>query len=696
VASSMATATAGPSAGRLETIYALMALHYIEGESSQRRSASVFQVSDHRRRAAAAVLGACVLSGAAGAAHARVSPEARLLGAVEAVCGGDSVHAAGGEIAVADSVLVDETPLVVRGREVGTRRRYAIAEGGGEVLLETIAPGGNLRRISVQHRAPLPARDQDLHPALLLLADGQCRVQTARRLVYDAAGEAQTLEVLAPSLDAVETREPVNPAVPVQQEGRADPPETPPVRVAMVDSGVNYLLPDVAARLARAGDGEILGFDYWDMDRRPFDSNPARSPFFPQRHGTQSASLVLREAPVAELVPYRYPRPEMARMANLVDDAAANGIVVVNMSLGGNRADAWRAFRDAASAHPEMLFVVSAGNNGRDIDSQPVFPASLALDNLLVVSSADSDGRPARGSNWGRESVDLLVPGEELLVTDFYGLPRLASGSTYAAARVSALAACLLAANPEWRAEELKSAILALAEAPPDGAQAYSAYGFLADPGARQRGGCAAMPRQVAELERLVWSGEDLAGVPEPVAPTHALRPIFVVLDGNGWDLDAIRGAAGEAAGILAQCGIVVPEVTVRLVEGPERASIFRDDWSSALVSELEPRTPTVYFIRDIFPEFEFDDEAQALGRSNTRRRPKLADTVWMTVAVQDLGISLAHELYHALADSGQHAPETDNLMHARTGGDNTRLRASQCLRLIRVGEAFGNLTPIN
>ena len=107
------------------------------------------------------------------------------------------------------------------------------------------------------------------------------------------------------------------------------------------------------------------------------------------------------------------------------------------------------------------------------------------------------------------------MPGEEMLVTDFYGRPRVVSGSSYAAVRVSALAACLLGANPEWRAAQLKSAILELAEAPAEGSAAYSAHGFLPDPGARQRGACAAMPRQVVESSRLVWSAQDLAGEAE-------------------------------------------------------------------------------------------------------------------------------------------------------------------------------------
>ena len=178
--------------------------------------------------------------------------------------------------------------------------------------------------------------------------------------------------------------------------------------------------------------------------------------------------------------------------------------------------------------------------------------------------------------------------------------------------------------------------------------------------------------------------------------PTHELRPTLVVLDGAGWQLDAIREATGKAARILAQCGIDMPEVTVRVVEAPERARIFRYDWSTQLVSELAPHKPAVFFVEDTLHEVGFDVDAVALGRSNSRKHRKLADTVWITATMEDLDIGLAHELYHSLADSGQHDPDAANLMHERTNGENTLLRGSQCLRLIRVGEALGNLTPAN
>jgi hypothetical protein len=130
------------------------------------------------------------------------------------------------------------------------------------------------------------------------------------------------------------------------------------------------------------------------------------------------------------------------------------------------------------------------------------------------------------------------------------------------------------------------------------------------------------------------------------------------------------------------------------VVEGPERMKIFRNDWSTELVSKLAPDKPAVFFIKDTLQDIPFN--AEAIGRSTSRKRRQLADTVWMTAAIEDVEISLAHELYHVLADSGQHDADPMNLMYERTNGMNTTLRASQCLRLIRVGEALGNLARVN
>jgi len=329
-----------------------------------------------------------------------------------------------------------------------------LLESGDEVRVERLYPLGQLRRLTLEYHRQATA--DAVRPVMSAALSAKCDILRAGRIDYDAAGLAETLVGLGPDLKQETDRQPLNPPVPAG----GDPGG---VAVAVVDTGVNYRLPVVAERLARAADGRVLGYDFWDMDDRPFDVDTSRSPFFPLHHGTAVTSILLREAPKARIIPYRYPRPDMARMAALVADADAQGAVVVNMAMGSNKRQDWEALAAAAAKRPHMLFVISAGNDGRDIDKEPVYPAALRLPNFLVVTSADAFGRLAEGSNWGRESVDVMAPGEQVPVIDHRGAAGKASGSSFAVPRVAALAARLLARNPGWRAAEIKRAIVARA-----------------------------------------------------------------------------------------------------------------------------------------------------------------------------------------------------------------------------------------
>ena len=395
--------------------------------------------------------------------------EDALTAAVALACAEDVGDAAamaaalpGGATALADA------PMTMGEESFGWRRDFALGQTA-ILRITRLAPWGKLRRIEADYASVTGGAPR---PEAAVIAGPDCRVHDARRLIYDAAGNAEAIEILDAALAPTGVREPLNPAVP-------DGTDPGGVTVALVDSGVNYLLPAIAAALARDASGRALGYDYWDLDDRPFDANPARSPFFPQRHGTRVASVILREAPAVRLVVYRYPRPDPARWADLVADAAAAGARIVNLAMGGNRTSDWAVFAEAARDHGDILFVVSAGNNGRDLDRKPVYPAAYAIDNMIVVSSADGFGQPAPGSNWGKGTVDILAPGERIPVIDFHGRATTDSGSSFAVPRVTALAARLAAAHPDWRAAELKAALIARARMIDGAGPLTTRYGLL-------------------------------------------------------------------------------------------------------------------------------------------------------------------------------------------------------------------------
>jgi hypothetical protein len=600
--------------------------------------------------------------------------------ALEAACAAPQAHDAV-IAALGGAIVLQEAPLDAPAGLQAHRLRLLLPSGARVRVDTHSSEAGSLRQVILEVEQYVAARRR---PTLWVVVDGGCRVRVARRLRYRAEGIAHAVEVLGPDLQRVRSRLPLDEPV---------PPGAPPsgVPVAVVDSGVNYTLEPIARRLARDGDGRSLGWDYWDDDSRPFDSHPSRSPFLPRRHGTRTASVLLDDAPVATLVPMRYPRPDMSRMGALVDDAAGRGVTIVNLSLGGGKAAPWRAFEAAARSHPGILFVASAGNEGRDLDRDPVYPAALALENLVTVTSADAEGRLAPGSNWGAHGVDLAVPAEQLITTDFSGYARVVSGSSYAAARVSALAACLKAGNPDWGASELKAAIFALARSPAAGEAARLRVGMLPDPVLRARGACGAEPSAPQRIGRLVLEPDAVHPGGPPASAVHALAPLTVVwIEDAGWPLEVVVPAIARAAAIHARCGVRFAGVEVQLWRLPRRLRYYHSAAALELMETLGVKAPAVWLVRDTLQQPAFD--AEAIGRSNARGREALAGTLWLTSHLEHPGEALAHELYHVLADSGSHVPERDNLMHAETRPGATRLTEGQCERARRVGVAFGLL----
>lgn len=339
-----------------------------------------------------------------------------------------------------------------------------------ELLIERRQHAGQLRQFRVTYHKPGPDGPQ---PHLLAIADGRCTIQSGRRL---REGEAPWiyLDQLAGDLETLRWTETLQAPWPAG----GDPAG---VRVGLVDSGLAYDLALFRDRLARDAAGMPIGYDYWDLDAYPYDGDTSRGPFLPIRHGTAVASVLVREAPDAALAPYRYPRPDMSRLGDLVARATGDGVRILSMPLGSRRPEDWADFADAMRGR-DILAIVSAGNDGRDIDRDPLWPAALDLANMIVVTSSDAFGRLAEGSNWGARSVDIMLPGENVEVTDFRGARGTASGSSYAVPRLAALAARILAQEPGLHALDLKARILARAAPSPYERRGVVSAGWIPDP----------------------------------------------------------------------------------------------------------------------------------------------------------------------------------------------------------------------
>ncbi|MGQ0511641.1 MAG: hypothetical protein ACT4P9_13645 [Betaproteobacteria bacterium] len=175
--------------------------------------------------------------------------------------------------------------------------------------------------------------------------------------------------------------------------------------------------------------------------------------------------------------------------------------------------------------------------------------------------------------------------------------------------------------------------------------------------------------------------------------PAEALRLRVGVglLDGAGWTEEEAVGALQKAAGIIAQCGVALESVALARVSAPVPFLDFLTPLSRRLSAAVPLARPAIWFVRDTRQRPAFD--AEAIGRGNSRTRPELADTVWVTRSTRDLGIAVAHELVHVLMDSGEHSEEPGNLMQEATSPASTRLTGEQCRRIAETGIRNGLLT---
>ena len=69
----------------------------------------------------------------------------------------------------------------------------------------------------------------------------------------------------------------------------------------------------------------------------------------------------------------------------------------------------------------------------------------------------------AHGSNFGQETVDFLIPGEQIPVIDHRGVKTKASGSSFAVPRMVAMAVRYLSTKSNASINDIKSVLIARA-----------------------------------------------------------------------------------------------------------------------------------------------------------------------------------------------------------------------------------------
>ena len=122
---------------------------------------------------------------------------------------------------------------------------------------------------------------------------------------------------------------------------------------------------------------------------------------------------------------------------------------VINFSSGGAdpNANERAAIEEANDKH--ILFVAAAGNDDQNDDHDGFYPASYKLPNILSVAADNSLGNQLMFfSNYGRRTVDIAAPGENIISTLPNGLKGAMSGTSQATAVVTSVVARFLQLHP--------------------------------------------------------------------------------------------------------------------------------------------------------------------------------------------------------------------------------------------------------
>ena len=258
------------------------------------------------------------------------------------------------------------------------------------------------------------------------------------------------------------------------------------VVVGIIDTGIDGTHPDLVDNLWVNPNPNQNGYvnDIYGYD---FAAHKGGTPTDGNGHGTHVAGIVGAKGNNAKGVSGINWDVSLAWLGvsaggDYIDDAACiealnyannHNIPITNNSYGGSEYS--EIFKQAIKNY-KGLFIAAAGNDSNDNDEYPAYPASYDLPNVISVGAMNAQDNKSGFSNYGKNSVHIAAPGEDILST----LPGNGydswNGTSMASPYVAGVAALVKAANPSYTAAQVKAAILNGAEPLPqyDGLVALS------------------------------------------------------------------------------------------------------------------------------------------------------------------------------------------------------------------------------
>jgi hypothetical protein len=277
------------------------------------------------------------------------------------------------------------------------------------------------------------------------------------------------------------TAAPGDPPVPPRDHSAGTP-------VALICTGIDYTREHVAQMLARDGEGEIIGYDFVDDDRRPFKSNLLGQKSY-INDITDVSEIIRAEGQAATLVPIRANLDDVQSIAKAIGYAAQTPakIIAIEKPLMGE--DFISVVTAASKRFSDHLFVVPVGNEVQEAGANgKITVPDIVLPNVILPTIAWPGGELSRPRPFLPDDLVDAFPGiADVAVPLDSKFSRAASHASLgdgsvAFARLAALAVRLHAAEPSLNGAAMKARILSLAKPLPGKPDKRTRNGWIAEP----------------------------------------------------------------------------------------------------------------------------------------------------------------------------------------------------------------------
>lgn len=257
-----------------------------------------------------------------------------------------------------------------------------------------------------------------------------------------------------------------------------------PAVLEQVQGGLDYYGDQVAFNLNKDFNGRTTGDNPDDFNDKPGYGNANVMPVKKsESHGTHVAGIIAAErnnglgangvANNVEIMSIRaVPNGDEydKDVAKAIRYAVDNGAKVINGSFGKSFSPHADWVREAIkyASDNNVVFVHAAGNDGKDVDTEPNFPDDnvnyVEVGNTYIrvgaLAPKYGTGMVAGFSNYGKQNVDVFAPGAQIYSTYPENEYKAISGTSMASPAVAGVAALVWSQYPKLTAAQVKQVIL--------------------------------------------------------------------------------------------------------------------------------------------------------------------------------------------------------------------------------------------